>query len=302
LPLKFKTPCQVVLAICLTISWITLSFATANTVSRIDIEGNKKTLATTILQELPYSVGDSIDQATFDRTAQAVKDLGLFETVDVTSAVQPDGTIVTLITVKEKRFNFILPKLNRNGDGDITTGIVWRSDNLFGRNQASKLTYSYRTFADADEENATQIKWDFSYPRIHNTPYSLAFTTALEETLLEETVGGETGETGEYERTRTFAKLLVGRWFNKEGPTQGLNIRAGPLYEEYEHLYISGAPGLLPDLTIQGLSVRMDQLSTHDNLLSRSGHHYGYEFLISDDAIGSDKNFLKHFLFSKSIK
>ncbi len=272
----------------------TVAWAKQFVVERIDLEGNNKTRPITILQELPYTTGDIVDQEVLEATAQAVKNLGLFETVDVTITDNNDGSIITLIKVKEKRYNFILPKLNRNGDGDITTGLVWRSDNLFGRNQESKLTFAYRTFDDADEEDETQVKWEFNYPRIVNTPYSLGFTALDEKTRLEETVDDETGK---YDRKRQFTRLLLGGWLNQKGPSQGLNFRAGPLYETYDHTYISGADGLLPDLTIQAIVARLNGYYVIDNLLSRSGHHYGYELTLSDEATGSDKNYLKHTFF-----
>ena len=275
-----------------------IAWAKQFVVERIDLEGNNKTRPITILQELPYTAGDTIDQKVLDTTAQAVKNLGLFETVDVTTTENDDGSIVTLIKVKEKRYNFILPKLNRNGDGDITTGLVWRSDNLFGRNQESKLTFAYRTFDDADEEDETQVKWEFNYPRIANTSYSMSFTALDEETRLEETIDEETGK---YDRKRQFAQLLLGGWVNQDGPSQGLNFRAGPLYETYDHTYISGADGLLPDLTIQAVVANLNGYYVIDNLLSRSGHHYGYELTISDEATGSDKNYLKHTFFYRKF-
>jgi outer membrane protein insertion porin family len=291
--LSLKFTCNIIVAGLLMLGG-NAAWAKQFVVERIDLEGNNKTRPLTILRELSYTAGNSVDQETLDTTAQAVKNLGLFETVEVTTTENDDGTVVILIKVKEKRFNFILPKLNRNGDGDITTGLVWRSDNLFGRNQQSKLTYAYRTFDDADEEDETQIKWEFKYPRIANTPYSMSFTVLDEETHLEETVDDETGE---YDRNRQFARLLLGGWLNQKGPSRGLNLKAGPLYETYDHTYISGAEEILPDLTIQAIIARLDGYYVTDNLLSRSGHHYGYELTVSDDATGSDINYLKHTFF-----
>ena len=134
---------------------------------RIDITGNNKTRAVIILQELPFKAGDRVTDEMIEQAAQPVKDLGLFEIVEVKSAVSPDGGLIVDIVVKEKRFTFILPKLNRNGDGDITTGLVWRSDNLFGLNQRSKFTVAYRKFDDTDEDEETQIKWEYTYLSIH---------------------------------------------------------------------------------------------------------------------------------------
>ena len=291
--LSLKSACNIIVAGVLMLGGNS-AWAKQFVVERIDLEGNNKTRPITILQELPYTIGDTVDQETLDTTAQTVKNLGLFETVEVTTTENDDGTVATLIRVKEKRYNFILPKLNRNGDGDITTGLVWRSDNLFGRNQQSKLTYAYRTYDDADEQDETTIRWDFKYPRIANTPYSMSFTALDEVTRLEETVDEETGE---YDRKRQLARLLLGGWLNQNGPSRGLNLRAGPLYETYDHTLVSGAEGLLPDLTIQALIARLNGLYVIDNLLSRSGYHYGYELTLSDEATGSDKNYLKHTFF-----
>jgi outer membrane translocation and assembly module TamA len=122
----------------------------------------------------------------------------------------------------------------------------------------------------------------------------MSFTALDEETRLDETVDGETGT---YDRDRKLARLLVGGWLNQKGPSRGLNLRAGPLYETYDHTYISGAEDILPDLTIQAVVARLDGYYVTDKLLSRAGYHYGYELTLSDEATGSDKNFLKHTFF-----
>ena len=277
------------------LGWPLWSMAASQTLERIEITGNIKTRPLTILRELPFEPGDAIDSEDIDQATQAVKDLGLFERVEIKTSSTSDGKVVAVIEVKEKRFNFILPKINRNGDGDITTGIVWRSDNLFGRNQQSKFTYSYRKFDDADEDEETEIKWEFTYPRIMDTPYSMEFVVLDEDTNLEETIDGRTGE---YERQRRLGRLLIGRWINQEGPSQGLNFRIGPSLESYEHTYVSGDTGVLPDeLDVYSVMGRLDGFYVHDNLLSRSGHHYRYELAVGNDTTGSDIDFHRHFFF-----
>lgn len=271
-----------------------MSLANSQLVDRIEITGNKKTQEATILQELLFQAGDSVTDEEIILSTQAIKDLGLFKAVVIKKNENDDGSIVANIVIEEKRFNFILPKLNRNGDGDITTGIVWRSDNLFGKNQRSKLTLAYREFEDADEDEETEIKWEYSYPRITNTPYLMSFLAIHEKTTLDETIGIDTGR---FDRTRNLFRLLVGRWLTKKGPSQGLTLSVGPHWEDYEHEFISGTPGLLPDLTVQGIVGEINAYYVHDHLLSRSGHHYGYEFFSADDVTGSDINFLQHFAF-----
>ncbi len=270
-------------------------FANSTVIDQFEIIGNTKTHPSTILQELTFSEGDEVTPEDIEASTQSIKDLGLFQAVEINTNTLDDGSVVAEITVKEKRYNFILPKLNRNGDGDITTGIVWRADNLFGRNQRSKFTVAYQKFDGADEEDETQVAWDYSYPRITNTPYSLAFRVSHEDTTLEETLNAKTGK---YERTRDQFRLLVGRWIQRQGPSQGLVISAGPVYEKYDHTFLSGTSGLLPDLTVLAAQFEINGYYVHDHLLSRSGHHFGYELTYSDpEHTGSDIDFTKHFLF-----
>jgi outer membrane protein assembly factor BamA len=270
------------------------AYADSMLVDRIEITGNDKTLPTTILQELFFSVGDMVTDETLEESEQAVQDLGLFQKVTIEKTVNPDGSIVANVDVVEKRYTFILPKLDRNGEGDITTGIVWRSDNLFGRNQVSKFTLAYRTYNDTDENDETSIRWDYFYPRIRSSPYSLTINLAEEDTNLDETLGFSKGT---YDRDRQFARFLVGRWLNSQGPSRGLRAGIGPSWEKYSHEFISGAEGLLPNLTIQALVAELDGYYVRDHLLSRSGHHYRYELAWSNESTGSDIDFVEHRMF-----
>ena len=263
-------------------------------VDNVLFEGNIKTKDVILSQELPYRPGDTVTTEDLEAGTQAIKDLGLFESVELSTAQTEGDTVTVTYKVVEKRFNFILPKLNRNGDGDITTGIVWRSDNLFGLNQTSKFTIAYKKFDDSDEEDEEEIKWEYLFPRIPNTPYSMSMTLVGENTNLEETVDGETGV---YDRERRLARVLVGRWLTQSGPSQGLNIRVGPLFESYEHEFVSGTDGLLPDIENYGLNIRLDGYYVHDRLLSREGMHFGYNVVISDELFGSDLNYLEHHAF-----
>ena len=122
-------------------------------VENVQFEGNIKTKSVILSQELPYKPGDTVTAEDLEAGTQAIKDLGLFESVEHSTTEIDSNTVVVTYKVVEKRFNFILPKLNRNGDGDITTGVVWRSDNLFGLNQTSKFTVAYKKFDDSDEES-----------------------------------------------------------------------------------------------------------------------------------------------------
>jgi len=267
-------------------------FASLDTVKDIQISGNKKTKESIILQEVFFGEGDGANEELILKSVQSIKDLGLFESVTHETTRDQQGNLIVRFDVKEKSFNFILPKLNRNGEGDITTGIVWRSENLFGRNQQSKLTLAHRTFEDTDEEKEVQIKWRYRYPRISGGPYSLSINAVTEDTRLEETVGMNTGE---FDRDHSLINMLVGRWLRKQGPSKGLTLSFGPTWETFEHEFISGTPGILPDITAQGIIGRLEGYYVQDHLMSRSGKHFIYELTIVDEELGSDINYVKHY-------
>ncbi|NKB75643.1 MAG: BamA/TamA family outer membrane protein [Gammaproteobacteria bacterium] len=267
--------------------------ATFGNVDEIEITGNNKTQATTILQELLFESGDTLTEQLVLDSAQAVKNMGLFKAVELLP-VRRDGKLVVNISVEEKRFTFALPKLGRSGDGDITTGIVWRSDNLFGLNQRSKLTVAYKKFKDTQEKDETEAKWEYHYPRISGTPYSFKLNVGREQTSLEETIDGQSGN---YERTRVYVEPFIGRWLKRDGASKGVQVRGGLLWQKYEHEFVSGTADLFPDPTVKALVAAIDGDFVDDMLLSRSGHHYGYELTYAGSETGSTVDLLKQMLF-----
>ena len=89
-------------------------------ISWIDVEGNEKTRAGVITQEMVLQVGDRYDKQAIEKSSQAIMDLGLFRRVNIVE--EPDGNNVRLIVqLKEKEHSwYILPRIDRNSDGDIT--------------------------------------------------------------------------------------------------------------------------------------------------------------------------------------
>ncbi|MEJ0062993.1 MAG: outer membrane protein assembly factor BamA [Alphaproteobacteria bacterium] len=72
-------------------------------VSRIDIEGNMRTMDKVIRRELAFAEGDAFNKAKLERSEQRIKDTGFFEEVKITpeEGAQPDQTAVK-VAVKEK--------------------------------------------------------------------------------------------------------------------------------------------------------------------------------------------------------
>ncbi len=72
-------------------------------VSRIDIEGNTRTMDKVVRREMAFAEGDAFNKAKLDRSEQRIRDLGFFDDVKVTpiEGAQPDQSVVK-VAVKEK--------------------------------------------------------------------------------------------------------------------------------------------------------------------------------------------------------
>ena len=144
----------------------------AETVDHILIVGHQKTRTAIIEQEMQLVVGDEISDEALEHSRQAVMDLGLFQKVSIRVDHQEDESVV-VVDVKEKKHDwYILPRIERNGEGDITLGINWRESNLNGLNQTSRFTLAHKKFDDAGKDTQHRLSWKFVYPRIVNTQFS----------------------------------------------------------------------------------------------------------------------------------
>ena len=113
----------------------------AGMVDRIVVEGNLKTRDEIILQEMYIKPGDQLSDEKIKRSQQAIMDLGLFRKVNIEVEGEDNKHQLNVIVKEKKHDWYILPRLDRNGDGDITLGINWRENNLFGLNQSSALSF-----------------------------------------------------------------------------------------------------------------------------------------------------------------
>jgi outer membrane protein assembly factor BamA len=73
-----------------------------------------------------------------DQTRQNILDTELFK--EVTLRVEMRQSKLTLIIqLKEKYYTLLLPRLSRNGDGDIKLGVNLKLSNINGVNQKLNL-------------------------------------------------------------------------------------------------------------------------------------------------------------------
>ncbi len=259
-------------------------------VKDIVIHGNNKTQDTIITRELSYSVNDKINEVDLKQSEQNIRDLGLFKMVKIDTDQITDG-IITAIHVEEKRYNFVLPKLARNGEGDVSTGLAWRASNLTGRNQNAKLEVVYTEFSEADANDAVAVRFKYHYPRIGGGKYSLRLGITGEQTNLTEEIDRLSGE---YDREYQSIDLEGGRWMQKKGPSHGIKLSFGLSAENYEHTLLNGTAGLLPDPNIINLVGGFNYINVRNYHYSRSGSQMSYKLRLADTEFGSDISYLDH--------
>jgi outer membrane protein assembly factor BamA len=106
--------------------------------AQIIVEGNTKTKTRFVLKWAKIFEGDSISQLKLDQTRQNILDTELFK--EVTLRVEMKQSKLTLIIqLKEKYYTLLLPRLSRNGDGDIKLGVNLKLSNINGVNQKLNL-------------------------------------------------------------------------------------------------------------------------------------------------------------------
>ena len=266
----------------------------AAVVDEIVIEGNKKTRTGIVRQELWLREGDEITQELIDKSRQSIMELGLFKKVDVVHR-EEDGINRLVVTLNEKKHDwYILPKLDRNADGDITLGINWRANNLNGLNQNSKLVIAHKKYEGATEDEQYGINWKFTYPRVVGTQFSAFTSINAEQVNLDEE---RDGEKGSYDRQEYSIALGVGRWFSPSGVSQGLHASLGVQYQQYDHQLESGTAGFFDDVRQINFLGEVSYRNVHDLLYSRKGYATGLLLKLADDSLGSDRSYFHQYAF-----
>lgn len=266
----------------------------AEGIDSIIIEGNLKTRDEIILQEMALKPGDEPSEQALKQSRQAIMDLGLFRQVEIELSEQGDKTQL-LVHIKEKKHDwYVLPRLERNGDGDITLGINWRENNLFGLNQTSRFTLTHKDFDDASRDKEIRLKWKFVYPRIIDTQLSSYAYVSLSQVGLEEE---REGLTGFYDRDEHTAGIGLGRWFARSGASKGFHADLGLEFTRFEHEHLGGQADFYDNASVLSLLASVSYSKVRDFLYSREGHAMGIKLKQSRKSWHSDRNFFYKSLY-----
>ncbi|WP_455385812.1 BamA/TamA family outer membrane protein, partial [Acidihalobacter prosperus] len=252
-------------------------------IAAIRFAGNEVTRESVLRQQLTIRVGEPLDPAAVETSRQAIMNLGLFTKVTDSVEQTPKGAVVTF-TVHEKLYTWLLPRLGRNTDGDISLGGELRFDNLNGLDQRLKFIVEQKDIAGGGTELRKAV--EFSAPRLLGTPYGLGLS--LNETKRKETLYSGV-EQGEYDRRNRSLALSLSRWLNRDGPNSGWHGDAGLSVSRQRYFYQSGTPGLAQNS--QDVSVSLGAGYTRVNLRRydyRDGLEYGGGASVGGPQIGAD--------------
>ena len=128
-------------------------------IAQIDVQGNKKTQSRFVLKWAKLSVGDLLDQQKIDQARQNLLDTGLFKQVTLQTALD-NSRLNLIIKVEEKIYTLLLPRVSRNGNGDLKLGANLKLHNIYGANQSLNLLVEKRKFNNGDDGRRYRISYD----------------------------------------------------------------------------------------------------------------------------------------------
>ncbi len=143
-----------------------------NPISEIKIYGNQKTKSALVITWSGLKPGQILNQQQLNLARQNLLDTELFKQVVIKTESEDDRVLVN-IYLEEKYFTLLLPRLSRNADGDVKTGLRLRMHNLNGADQTLNVLVEKADLSTGDTSNRYRIKYDFPQ---HSKPYDYRFT------------------------------------------------------------------------------------------------------------------------------
>lgn len=136
-------------------------------ISQVRVFGNEKTQERFILKWANLQPGDILTRDSLKQARQNILDTSLFKQVTLTTISEGESIGVD-IEVEEKYFTLLLPRLSRNSNGDVKSGIKLRLHNIAGANQSLNLLVEQTDLSNGDEDQKYRI--DYKFPQ-YSKPY-----------------------------------------------------------------------------------------------------------------------------------
>ncbi len=249
----------------------------SSTIRAINVSGAKVTKQQNLIIWSGLQVGQQVTATDLLLARQELFDKGLFKEVSIEQdAVCADSVTIT-ITIEEKFYHLVYPRLSRNADGDVSTGIRYRGSNLFGADQSLKIRYTEKDYDSGDEK----VQADISHriPMI-SQPYTIRWSAKTSERL-------DNDNGNEIQEITDGFKINVERdWltnpFSKSVTVQ-TELRFEQLELEGDYQALNTVPGNYNTL---GISVVYDDI--HEEKYRRYGQYYKLELAKGLSVLDSD--------------
>ncbi len=248
-------------------------------IDKILISGNEDTQERWVLKWTDLSPGQVISIPLLKRARQELLDTDLFRTVGFQAERFEDGELTLHILLEERKSWLLLPRLNRNADGDVKTGIRLRMYNLRGADQTLEALVQREEEHTGDDSEEFRIYYKLP---LFAKPYDL-------EWRLSQVV--ENTEVEDFDNIETIDRITmsVSRDWHIEGLSLPLTVGTGITVEElgldrpYPESIEAREAGQYNRLHLQLI---LDDL--HSERYRRYGSYYsitvarGFEWLDSD--------------------
>lgn len=273
-----------------------VSVAKADIVSAIEFEGNDVTKESVFLQEMQTKVGDEFDLEKLKSDIQAIMDLGLFRNVDYSLSYTDQimsGNVAITISVHEKYFLFVLPRIRYDDDeGKFHWGVSASWNNIGGLNR--HLTYKLSEHGKTLGVLDLREKLTFSMPRLNGSPYNLDFYTQNREAVVGDVYDNPQN------RKEHVSGIDLFRWFNPKRQSSGWYAGAGIFQADYRNdAFYSGMPSS-DDHQGDFLSLKFGFQRINEYLFNRRGKDYGIIIDTTRFLFDNDEHSVRYQLFYRS--
>ena len=193
-------------------------------IDEIVVSGNLRSQEKYVLKWAGLDTVEYFDSKKLKTARQELLDTGLFKQVSFQSEKKPDGSLILHIVLVEKRYTLLLPRLSRNGDGDIKAGLRLRMHNLAGADQA--LSVLAQNEEEADGDDSEQIRLSYKMP-LYERPYTLRWQ-------LRHTIENTEREGFDNIETSNLFSMSVSRDWTVESLVIPLTVETGVSFERRE--------------------------------------------------------------------
>ena len=142
-------------------------------IDQFRVSGNEQTQQKYLLKWADLYVGKILTIENLEFAKQELRDTDLFRKIQFQAERHENGEITLHIIVEERRSWLLLPRLSRNGDGDIKYGVRLRMYNLQGADRTLEMLAQREEESEGDESDEFRMRYKLP---MYSQPYDQTWT------------------------------------------------------------------------------------------------------------------------------